>query len=213
MSAAHYSLSQVESGPILELFDRRMRRDDSARTACAPAAGGTACCGPRATSTARSRGCRRAPAIAAGRRRARPRGGGDRARGGRRLDPADGRRRGDGHRRLSRPRRAVPRQPLRSAARLRRGRRGRRRGRGFRRTRRPRARQGLRRPLRRCTLPAFRGRGLYRATVAERARIASTAIAGLYVDALPTSRPILERLGFVRLTTTTPYVLLQDSRP
>ncbi|MGH3000929.1 MAG: GNAT family N-acetyltransferase, partial [Gaiellaceae bacterium] len=32
----------------------------------------------------------------------------------------------------------------------------------------------------------------------------------LYVDALPTSRPILERLGFERLTTTTPYVLPSD---
>ena len=62
------------------------------------------------------------------------------------------------------------------------------------------------------TLPAFRGRGLYRATVAERARIArERGYRWLYVDALPTSRPILERLGFERLTTTTPYVLLPDS--
>jgi GNAT superfamily N-acetyltransferase len=61
------------------------------------------------------------------------------------------------------------------------------------------------------TLPAFRGRGLYRATVAERARIAREhGHRWLFVDALPTSRPILERLGFVRLTTTTPYVLLSD---
>jgi hypothetical protein len=28
----------------------------------------------------------------------------------------------------------------------------------------------------------------------------------LYVDASPDSRPILERLGFVVVTTTTPYV-------
>ena len=62
------------------------------------------------------------------------------------------------------------------------------------------------------TLPEFRGRGLYRATVAERARIAhERGYRWLYVDALPTSRPILERLGFERLTTTTPYVLLRDS--
>jgi GNAT superfamily N-acetyltransferase len=62
------------------------------------------------------------------------------------------------------------------------------------------------------TLPAFRGRGLYRATVAERARIAREhGYRWLYVDALPTSRPILERLGFERLTTTTPYVVPQDS--
>jgi GNAT superfamily N-acetyltransferase len=58
------------------------------------------------------------------------------------------------------------------------------------------------------TLPEFRGRGLYRATVARRAEIAREAgYRFLYVDALPTSRPILERLGFVRLTTTTPFVL------
>jgi GNAT superfamily N-acetyltransferase len=58
------------------------------------------------------------------------------------------------------------------------------------------------------TLPEFRGRGLYRATVARRAEIAREAgYRWLYVDALPTSRPILERLGFERLTTTTPFVL------
>jgi len=58
------------------------------------------------------------------------------------------------------------------------------------------------------TLPEFRGRGLYRATVARRAEIAREAgYRFLYVDALPTSRPILERLGFVRLTTTTPFTL------
>ena len=57
------------------------------------------------------------------------------------------------------------------------------------------------------TLPEFRGRGLYRATVAKRAELArERGYRWLFVDALPTSRPILERLGFVRLTTTTPYV-------
>ncbi len=57
------------------------------------------------------------------------------------------------------------------------------------------------------TLPEFRGRGLYRATVARRAQIAREAgYRWLYVDALPTSRPILERVGFEKLTTTTPYV-------
>jgi GNAT superfamily N-acetyltransferase len=62
------------------------------------------------------------------------------------------------------------------------------------------------------TLPAFRGRGLYRATVAERARIARDhGHRWLFVDALPTSRPILERLGFEPLTTTTPYVFVPDS--
>jgi hypothetical protein len=50
---------------------------------------------------------------------------------------------------------------------------------------------------------AFRGRGLYRAVVAARARDAIRLGARvLLVDALPTSRPILERLGFVHLTDT-----------
>lgn len=58
------------------------------------------------------------------------------------------------------------------------------------------------------TLPEFRGRGLYRATVARRAELAREhGYRWLYVEALPTSRPILERLGFVAITTTTPYVL------
>ena len=57
------------------------------------------------------------------------------------------------------------------------------------------------------TLPEFRGRGLYRATVARRAELArERGYRWLYSDALPTSRPILERLGFVPITTTTPYV-------
>ena len=56
------------------------------------------------------------------------------------------------------------------------------------------------------TVPEHRGRGLYGATVARRAEIArDRGYRWLYVDALPTSRPILERLGFVRLTTTTPF--------
>jgi GNAT superfamily N-acetyltransferase len=56
------------------------------------------------------------------------------------------------------------------------------------------------------TLPEFRGRGFYRATVAERARLArDRGFRWLYVDALPTSRPILERLGFTQITTTTPW--------
>jgi len=56
------------------------------------------------------------------------------------------------------------------------------------------------------TLPEFRGRGLYRATVAKRAELArERGYRWLYSDALPTSRPILERLGFVAITTTTPF--------
>jgi GNAT superfamily N-acetyltransferase len=56
------------------------------------------------------------------------------------------------------------------------------------------------------TLPEFRGRGLYRATVAKRAELArERGYRWLYSDALPTSRPILERNGFVAMTTTTPF--------
>ena len=58
------------------------------------------------------------------------------------------------------------------------------------------------------TLPGYRGRGLYRATVAKRAELArSRGYRWLYSDALPTSRPILERVGFVPITTTTPFML------
>lgn len=57
------------------------------------------------------------------------------------------------------------------------------------------------------TVPEWRGRGLYRATVGYRARLAAErGIRHVYTDALPTSRPILERLGFQRLTSTVPYV-------
>ena len=58
------------------------------------------------------------------------------------------------------------------------------------------------------TLSEYRGRGLYRATVARRAELArKRGYRWLYSDALPTSRPILERLGFVAMTTTTPFVI------
>lgn len=57
------------------------------------------------------------------------------------------------------------------------------------------------------TLEAYRGRGIYRALVARRAAIARDAgFDYLQVDASDDSRPILERLGFIALTTTTPYV-------
>lgn len=63
------------------------------------------------------------------------------------------------------------------------------------------------------TLAEWRGRGIYRATVLERARLAhDRGYRFLQVDALPTSRPILERLGFVQLTTTRPYVPSRVSR-
>ncbi len=57
------------------------------------------------------------------------------------------------------------------------------------------------------TLPAWRGRGIYRATVAHRAGMAARrGFHFLEVDASSDSRPILERLGFTAVTTTTPYV-------
>jgi GNAT superfamily N-acetyltransferase len=57
------------------------------------------------------------------------------------------------------------------------------------------------------TLPAWRGRGIYRAIVAYRANLAAQrAFRYLKVDASDESRPILERLGFVPVTTTTPFV-------
>ncbi|GAA3731845.1 GNAT family N-acetyltransferase [Streptomyces tremellae] len=62
------------------------------------------------------------------------------------------------------------------------------------------------------TLPEWRGRGVYRALVARRARVAERrGYPYLQVDASDRSRPILERLGFVRLTTTTPYVYAPDA--
>jgi hypothetical protein len=57
------------------------------------------------------------------------------------------------------------------------------------------------------TLPAWRRRGIYRATVAYRAKLAAErGFHFISVDAAADSRPILERLGFVAVTTTTPYV-------
>jgi GNAT superfamily N-acetyltransferase len=57
------------------------------------------------------------------------------------------------------------------------------------------------------TLPAYRGRGIYTALVRYRAaRALERGLDYLQVDASDDSRPILERLGFVAITTTTPYV-------
>lgn len=57
------------------------------------------------------------------------------------------------------------------------------------------------------TVEAWRGRGVYRALVAHRARVAAAhGYRYLQVDASPMSRPILERLGFHALSTTTPYL-------
>ncbi|MFI7609197.1 GNAT family N-acetyltransferase [Micromonospora sp. NPDC049366] len=57
------------------------------------------------------------------------------------------------------------------------------------------------------TLSQWRRRGIYRALVTYRARLAEQrGRTLLQVDASDDSRPILERLGFVPVTTTTPYV-------
>jgi GNAT superfamily N-acetyltransferase len=57
------------------------------------------------------------------------------------------------------------------------------------------------------TVAAWRGRGLYRALVGHRARVAAAhGYPYLRVDASPMSRPILESLGFQALSTTTPYL-------
>ncbi|WP_460061318.1 GNAT family N-acetyltransferase [Streptomyces sp. YKOK-I1] len=57
------------------------------------------------------------------------------------------------------------------------------------------------------TVPQWRGRGIYRALIAHRAGIAAErGYRYLQVDASDQSRPILERLGFAALTTTTPYL-------
>ena len=57
------------------------------------------------------------------------------------------------------------------------------------------------------TLESWRGRGIYRTLVAHRAHAAADrGYRYLQVDASDQSRPILQRLGFTPLTTTTPYV-------
>ncbi|WP_371583330.1 GNAT family N-acetyltransferase [Streptomyces sp. NBC_01314] len=56
------------------------------------------------------------------------------------------------------------------------------------------------------TVEGWRGRGIYRALVAHRARVAAErGFRYVQVDALAGSRPVLARLGFEPLTTTTPY--------
>ncbi|HEX6921630.1 MAG TPA: GNAT family N-acetyltransferase, partial [Actinomycetes bacterium] len=57
------------------------------------------------------------------------------------------------------------------------------------------------------TLAEWRGRGIYKALVSRRAdEAAERGFRYLQVDASDDSRPILERLGLRKLTTTTPYV-------
>lgn len=60
------------------------------------------------------------------------------------------------------------------------------------------------------TLRQWRGRGIYRALTAERARSALRRGKTLInSDSTEHSRPILERSGFVKVTTTTPYQWLR----
>lgn len=57
------------------------------------------------------------------------------------------------------------------------------------------------------TVPEWRHRGVFRAVVARRTALAAArGCEYLQVDAADTSRPILERLGFVAVGTTTPFV-------
>ncbi len=57
------------------------------------------------------------------------------------------------------------------------------------------------------TLPGWRRRGIYRAVVRYRANLAAErGLRYLQVDASSESRPILEGLGFVAVTTTTPFI-------
>jgi GNAT superfamily N-acetyltransferase len=64
------------------------------------------------------------------------------------------------------------------------------------------------------TLAQWRRRGIYRALVAARARLAvARGYKYLQVDASDNSRPILERLGFVPLTETVPYVFTPPGDP
>ncbi len=57
------------------------------------------------------------------------------------------------------------------------------------------------------TLPEFRGRGIYRALLAARARAAlARGVRLIHSDCTDMSRPILERSGLRAVTTTTPYV-------
>ena len=57
------------------------------------------------------------------------------------------------------------------------------------------------------THPGWRRRGIYRALVTYRANLAEErGFRYLQVDASSESRPILQRLGFIAVTTTTPYI-------
>ena len=58
------------------------------------------------------------------------------------------------------------------------------------------------------TLPEWRRKGLYRATVTHRARLArERGYRFMRLDTSPDSRPILVRLGLSAVAATTPYIL------
>jgi ribosomal protein S18 acetylase RimI-like enzyme len=62
-----------------------------------------------------------------------------------------------------------------------------------------------------CTLPAWRGRGVFRSLLA--CCVALSVERGyryLQADAFPDSQPILKRLGFLELGTTTPFLYTSD---
>jgi ribosomal protein S18 acetylase RimI-like enzyme len=62
-----------------------------------------------------------------------------------------------------------------------------------------------------CTLPAWRSRGVFRSLLADCvAQSADTGFRYLQADAFPDSEPILKRLGFVELGTTTPFIYRGD---
>ena len=63
------------------------------------------------------------------------------------------------------------------------------------------------------TVPAWRGRGIFRALVGYRAGLAAArGYRYLHVDALPASQPILRRLGFQPVAVTTPYIWTPPAR-
>ena len=60
------------------------------------------------------------------------------------------------------------------------------------------------------TRPHWRGKGIYRALTAARARSATAAgTTWSHSDSTDFSRPILERAGFIKVSETTPYVWLR----
>lgn len=63
------------------------------------------------------------------------------------------------------------------------------------------------------TLPAFRGRGIYRALTAARVRSAMTqGVRWIHSDSTEFSRPILERAGLARATGTVPWTWERGAR-